>query len=161
MRIDTTEELDQFCYYTGPARLMARSQSSAVIPMEVLVKQNAILPVRIGLEFIGPSIHWPPARLVTQEDPCQPIGNFPRYLKQIHEIARASWALNLEVITVIKVVRQERAKQQSVHRHPDGTAPIGVSTEHATNSNRHCVISPYIHFSESPDAKSPTCVLGQ
>ena len=87
--------------------------------------------MRIGLEFLRPSVDRPPARLIAEEDPGQSIRNFPGHLEQVHQVARASRTLDLEVIAVIEVERQQGANQQRVHRHPYGTTPVRVSTEHA------------------------------
>src|SRR5215472_3050313 len=84
--IDACEELDQFCNDAGPAGLVAGSQPRPVIPVEVLVEQNVVLPVRIGLEFLGSSVHWTAPRLVSQKNPGQPVGNLPGYLEQIHSV---------------------------------------------------------------------------
>src|SRR5712692_2451203 len=106
-RIQTTEELDQFGNKTGPAGLLARPQPSATVSVEVLVEQDVILPLRIGLEFFRTSVHRPAARLVAQENSSQPIGYFLCYFKQIHHFARAGRTLNLEVVAVVEVIRQQ------------------------------------------------------
>lgn len=76
-------KFDQLRNETGPSGLMAGSQARAVISVEILVEQNVILPVRIALEFLRTSINRPPARLILQEYPGQPISNFPGYLEHI------------------------------------------------------------------------------
>src|SRR4029077_517658 len=40
-------------------------------------------------------------------------------------------ALDLEGVAVVEVVLDERADDQHVHRHPDRTAPVGISAEHS------------------------------
>ena len=52
--IDFAEDLDQFRNKTGPAGLVAGSKARTVVSMEVLVEQQVVLPVRIGLEFCVP-----------------------------------------------------------------------------------------------------------
>jgi len=66
--IDLAEQLDQLGNDTCPASLVARPQASAVISVKVLVEQDVILPVRIGLEFLRSSVHRPPAGFILQED---------------------------------------------------------------------------------------------
>src|SRR5580765_1731882 len=68
LSIDPAEELNHFADQTGPASLMACAQAGAVIAVEVLVKEDEILPMRIRLEFLGASICRPPTRLVTHEN---------------------------------------------------------------------------------------------
>src|SRR5262249_9254252 len=67
--VDPPEELNQFCNGTGPASLMTRSQPSAVVAVEIFVKQNVIFPIRIGLEFLGTPIDRPSPRVISQKDP--------------------------------------------------------------------------------------------
>src|ERR1700751_4584628 len=55
IRVETAEQFDQFGDQAGPAGLVACSQSSAVITVEVLEEQKEILPVGIRLEFLRAS----------------------------------------------------------------------------------------------------------
>src|SRR5580692_5193169 len=100
--------------------------------MEVFVEKNVILPLRIGLEFLGAAVHRPPPGFIAQKNPSQPVGDFPCHLEQVHRVARASRTLNLEVVAVIKVEGEQGADQQYVHWHPYWPAPVGVSAEHAS-----------------------------
>jgi uncharacterized membrane protein YeaQ/YmgE (transglycosylase-associated protein family) len=47
----------------------------------VFVKQYVILPVRVCLKFLSPSVDRAPSRLIPQEDPSQTVGNFPGHFK--------------------------------------------------------------------------------
>jgi hypothetical protein len=40
LRVDTREDIEQWCDQAGPSRLMTRAESCAVVAMEVLVEQN-------------------------------------------------------------------------------------------------------------------------
>src|SRR6266853_4708495 len=111
---------------------MTSSQASAVVPMEVLIEQHVILPVRIGLEFLRPAVNRPPPRFSSQKDSRQPIGNFSPYLKEVHQFARACWAFDLERVAVIQIELHQGSKQQYVHWHPYGPTPVGVPAEHAS-----------------------------
>src|ERR1035441_4772215 len=99
--------------------------------MEIFIEQYVILPLRIGLEFLRTSVHRSPPRLVSQEDPFQPIGYFTGDFEQVHQIAGTSRTLNFEIVTVVKIERHQRADQECVNRHPDRTTPVGVTAEHA------------------------------
>src|SRR5262245_41351249 len=46
--------------------------------------------------------------------------------------AAAGGAFYFERIAVIAVVRQQRADDECVERHPDGAAPVAVAAEHAS-----------------------------
>src|SRR5258708_33399220 len=61
LRVETTEKLDQLCDHAGPTGLMAGPEARAVVAVEVLVEQDVILPLGIGLEFLRAAVHRPPA----------------------------------------------------------------------------------------------------
>src|SRR5277367_4567579 len=130
MRVETAEKVNQLCNHAGPPGLVTRSQTCAVIAVEILVELDVILPLGIGLEFLYLSVNRSPARRIAQEDPRQPIGNFSRYLKEVHQIARSRWTLDFEVVSVIEIERQEGADEQRIHRHPYGTTPVRISAKH-------------------------------
>src|SRR5947208_3040545 len=44
MRVQTTEELYQFCNHARPAGLMTGAKSGAIITVEVFIKENLIFP---------------------------------------------------------------------------------------------------------------------
>src|SRR5438046_6366097 len=46
---------------TGPAGLMARAETGAVVAVEVFVEQDEIAPVRVFLEFPGRPVYGPSA----------------------------------------------------------------------------------------------------
>src|SRR5580692_7471856 len=110
---------------------MAGAQASAIISVEILVKQNVILPMRIGLKFLCTSVYRSTARLIAEEYSGQPISNFSGHLEQVHVTAGTGWTLDLEVVSVIQIIGKQRADQQGVHRHPYGAPPVGVPTKHA------------------------------
>jgi hypothetical protein len=87
LRIEQSEKLDQFRHQSCPSRLVTRSEPGAVIPMEVLVQQDMVAPVRVGLEFLGAPVDRPPAALVAQEDAGQPVRDLLGYLEEVHHPA--------------------------------------------------------------------------
>src|SRR5215831_982565 len=127
--VEEAEELDQRGDETRPARLMAGAQAGAVVAEEVLVEQDQVAPVGIGLELSGASVHGPSALLVTQEQTREPLGDLSRHLEQGYALAGAGWTLHGEVVAVEGVEIQEPADEQHVHREPDGATPIGVAAE--------------------------------
>src|SRR5271169_7097448 len=96
--IETSEDFDQRRHQPGPSGLMTGADTGAVVAMEIFVEQQVIPPIGIVLEFLGTPKYRPPAGLIAQEDPGQPVRDFACDLKQIHQVARASRALNLEVV---------------------------------------------------------------
>src|SRR5215469_16889032 len=74
--IEMPEDFDQRRHQPGPSGLMTGADASAVVAMEIFVEQQVIPPVVIVLELRSAAEHRPPARLVAQKDPSQPIGDF-------------------------------------------------------------------------------------
>jgi hypothetical protein len=62
--IKSAEELDQFRDDTGPAGLVAGPKARAVVSVKILVEQNVIPPVRIGLEFLRAAVNRTPSGLI-------------------------------------------------------------------------------------------------
>src|SRR3954451_4390245 len=62
-------ELDGHGDEAGPAGLVARAQPGAVVAVEVLVEEQVLAPLRVGLEPLRPAEDRPPALVVSQEDP--------------------------------------------------------------------------------------------
>ena len=67
LSVGPTEELNQFCHEPSPPGLMAGSKASAIISLEVLVKENIILPVRISLEFLRTAVNRATAGFIPQK----------------------------------------------------------------------------------------------
>src|SRR4029079_14380178 len=131
LRVDAAEERDEERDEAGPSGLVARAKARAVVPVEVLVEQHVIPPVRVFLEFRRAAVHGPAAMLVPLEDTCQAVGNVVCDLEQIHTTARAGRTLDRKRIAVIQMELQQRANQEHVPGHPDRTAPVRVASEHA------------------------------
>src|SRR6476646_1212842 len=103
---------------------MAGADSGTVVPVEILVEQNHVAPVRICLKFIRASVYWPTAVGITQKDPRKPARDFGRNLAQVHHLARSCGALNLEAVAKIVMKLLQRFDDQIVEWKPDGTTPI-------------------------------------
>src|SRR6516164_10569388 len=73
--IELAKDFDQQCDDAGPPRLVAGADPGAIAAMEIFVKQQIVVPVRIALEFLGAPKYRPPAGFVAQEDPSQAIGD--------------------------------------------------------------------------------------
>src|SRR5271157_3948818 len=70
--IEVAEQFYHLRHQAGPAGLMACSQTSAIISVEILVEQDVILPVRIGLKFLRSPVNRSTASLVAEEYSGQP-----------------------------------------------------------------------------------------
>ena len=77
-RIEQSEEFDRLGHQPGPAGLVAGPEPRAVVAVEVLVEQEVVAPVRIGLELLRAAVDGAPAVLVPQEDPRRAGRRSPR-----------------------------------------------------------------------------------
>ena len=59
-------ELDALGHQPGPAGLVAGAQPCAVVAVEVLVEEDVIPPMRIGLELLRAAVNGSPAVLVAE-----------------------------------------------------------------------------------------------
>src|SRR6058998_3382122 len=55
--LDTPEHVKKDRDRTGPPRLVAGAEPRSVVAVEVLIEEDQIAPVRIGLELGGPSVN--------------------------------------------------------------------------------------------------------
>src|SRR5215510_9709042 len=98
--IEIAEDLHQCSNRASPAGLVAGSQPRSIVAVEVLVKKQVVLPLRIGLKFCCAAENRPATGLVSQKNPDQAAGNFPGYFEQFQEVSRAGRALDFEIVTV-------------------------------------------------------------
>src|SRR6516165_6074888 len=57
--VHEAKQLYQAGDHSRPSGLMAGTQARSVVPVEVLVKQDVVAPVRIGLELPRAAVHGP------------------------------------------------------------------------------------------------------
>src|SRR5258708_38240229 len=105
--VEPAEDLDELRNRSGPAGLVACAQARTAVPVEILVEENIVFPVGIGLKFLRTAVNRTLPGLVPQEYPRQPVGNFASHLEQVHPGAGTRGTLDLEVIPVIEVVRHQ------------------------------------------------------
>ena len=101
------KELHQRSHQPGPASLVARTKTCTVVPMKILVKQQAIAPVRILLKLAVAAEDRPAAVVVALEDRCQAAGEFLRDFEQGHVPPGAGRAIHRERVSIIGVVAEE------------------------------------------------------
>src|SRR5262249_54761878 len=130
-RVEDTHHLDQPGHQSCPAGLVTGPEASAVVSVEVFVETNVVLPMRVVLELLGATVHWPPSRGVASENFDEPLRQFLSDLEQRQQLAGTDRALHPEVISIVEIELQERPYDEDVHRHPDGPSPVRVATKHA------------------------------
>lgn len=67
MRVNVAKKFDYLRDDSRPSCLVAGSNSRPVVSMEVFVKQDAVMPVRISLKLAGTAKHGPVSVGVIQE----------------------------------------------------------------------------------------------
>ena len=66
---------------------MTGAQARAVVPVEVLVEENVVAPVRVGLECLRAPVDRTLAAGITQEDAGQALRDLPGDLEEVHQRA--------------------------------------------------------------------------
>src|SRR5262249_23489792 len=96
---------------TRPARLVTGADARAIVAVEILVEQDQITPVRIGLEFFHRSINRPATFRIAQKDIAQAprdlIGNLP----QGELLTGTLRTLNFELVAIVRVESSQRLDQ--------------------------------------------------
>src|SRR6266540_7303137 len=90
--------LNQLRDQAGPAGLMAGTNATAVVTVEVLVEQDQIAPVRIGLESFVRSVHRSASVGAAQEGARQPARDLRCHFGQRHPATRPRRTLHREVV---------------------------------------------------------------
>src|SRR5258708_30557242 len=75
---------DQGC----PTRLMARAQPGRGVPVEILMEQDVVAEIRVGLKLFVAAENRPPAICATDEDARQPARQLRRGVAEIHPASR-------------------------------------------------------------------------
>jgi len=92
--------VEQVCYHSRPACLVAGSDACTCISMKVLVERNAIAPVWVMLKDSVSAKHRSAALLVAQKDAGEAVCEFLGDLPQSQALPRASGKLNQILVTV-------------------------------------------------------------
>ena len=133
---------------------MARAEPAAGVAVEVFVEQNQIAPMRIGCVFLLPAVAGARPILVRQKNARESARDFLRHLLQVHHVARAGRAFDLEVVAVEVVVAFERLDDQIIDREPDRTAPIRVTAEEIARSFARHVIDSMLFIARVEDVRT-------
>src|SRR5262245_36139790 len=108
---------------------MARAEAGARVPVEVLVEEDVVLPVGIRLHRLVGAVDRATTVGAAQEDPREAAAELPGDLLEVHHLARARRALDLEVVTEVEVIALQGLEDEVVQREPDGAAPVRVAAE--------------------------------
>src|SRR5262249_30723786 len=101
------------------------------IAVKVLIEQQEVAPMRVVLKLRRTSIDRTLSVVIALKNAHQPARDLLSDLIKIHLMTRAGGALYCKVVAVVRVILQQRSDDQSVDRHPNGTAPVRVSAKHA------------------------------
>src|SRR5829696_6288568 len=96
-----TALLQQLGNEAAPSRLMTRSDTAAIVPVEVLVERDVRVPVRIALELLDAPEHGAPAVLVRQENTREPPGEIGGHFREREPMARSGRTLHRERVTEV------------------------------------------------------------
>src|SRR5258705_12876304 len=99
--IEEAVKLDEFGHESCPAGLVTGAQPGTIVAMEVFVEVDVVAPERIVLELFRAAIDGSSAIRVAQENPGEPVGDFPADFEEVHEVAGAGGAFDFEVVAVI------------------------------------------------------------
>src|SRR5262244_3871314 len=111
--------LKKFRHERRPAGLMARADRRARIAVEILVERYKVVPVRIGLQQLGPAKYGPPALGIVQEDSREPARHLCRDLGERQHLSRSRRALDAVLVAEVVMKLLQRLDEQEVDREPD------------------------------------------
>ena len=80
---------------------MARADTPAAVPVEILVKQNELVPIGIRLKFLNVTIDRSLAFLIAQENLGKPAREFSHDFPQSKHLAGVGGKLDCETIAKI------------------------------------------------------------
>ncbi len=89
---------------------MARSKPRAIIAVEVFVEEEMVAPMGIVLERLRSPVDGSPALVVADVDPGEAVGDLLTHFKEVHQLAGPGGTFNFEVVAVVEVEVQERAR---------------------------------------------------
>src|ERR1700751_919822 len=105
---------------------MTCTYTPTCVAVDVLVKEDEIVPVGIGLELRNIAIHRPLALFITQKDFRKSARELGRYFRQRQHVSRAGGKFHFEIVPEVVMEFLQRFNQQIVHWEPDRSAPVGI-----------------------------------
>ena len=110
---------------------MAGTNAGPIVAMEVLIKQQMVLPIGVILKGLLTPKDWSKAFSIGCENRDNSVREILGNFVEVCHLAAARREFNLEVVAVIRVVDSQGANDREVDWHPDWPAPVTVATEHA------------------------------
>src|ERR1700761_5183430 len=122
--------LDKIRHEGRPPRLVGRAQPLPGFAMEVLVEEDVVAEVGVGLELLVAAKCRAAALGIAGKEADQPgaevVGDFPEVA--VVGATRGVW--HLEAVAVEVVEALEAADEHKVDGEPDRAAPVGVAAVH-------------------------------
>jgi hypothetical protein len=87
VRVELGQALDQPGHQAGPPGLVRGTEPGSVVPVEVLVKEDEVTPVRVVLENPCPAVDGTPPVAAAQERTRQPARELLGHLEQRHHLS--------------------------------------------------------------------------
>ena len=103
---------------------MPGAEAATSVAVEILVKQDQVPEMRVGLKYRVVAENRSLALLIAQEQPDQPPAQMVSHLLQRQLLAGADRALDLEVRSIVTVEAPQAVDKEEVHRHPNRPAPV-------------------------------------
>src|SRR5438105_1529971 len=88
----------------GPAGLVACPQPAAGVPVEVLVEEDVVTPVRVVRVACEGAVAWPRPALPRHKQGTEPLREFVRHAVEVCRLARTGRAFDPEAVAVVAVV---------------------------------------------------------
>ena len=85
------------------------------VSIEVLVEENQVLPVRVRGVARVVSMARPPPVLVRSKEIDDPVAELLADLQEVHLVPWPSWALHLQILSIVEVVPLKRLRQKKVN----------------------------------------------
>src|SRR5205823_2498588 len=98
----------------GPAGLVRGAEALAGVAVEVLVEEDQVAPVRVGLELLAGAEDRAAAVRAAQEEVAQPPRELPRHLPEGVRLPRTGRELDRERLAEEEVELLQRLDQQEV-----------------------------------------------
>src|SRR5262249_15811911 len=136
--------LQQLGDQRGPSGLVARADRRAGVAVEILVKRNQIVPVRIGLKTRVVAEDRPAADRILQEDSRQPPRQLGRHLAERQHPAGTGRDLDPIVVAEIVMELLQRFDDQEIDWKPDRSAPVRVAAEQTGRRFGRLVVDPVV-----------------